>query len=60
MASGGISSVAFGRLCVETVRSKELMARYPAVAFGRLCVETQVKKEDIHTEQASRLRAAVC
>ena len=54
-------AAAFGRLCVETEMSEDIvMAAARAAAFGRLCVETHLKPLKMLMVVRSRLRAAVC
>ena len=51
---------AFGRLCVETKRSRALVFLWVPAAFGRLCVETVNARIKFRPSLPSRLRAAVC
>ena len=53
------STVAFGRLCVETHVCGAGRVVGTAVAFGRLCVETYEIIVKV-LNAISRLRAAVC
>ena len=53
-------TVAFGRLCVETIFGTEkALMDWKTVAFERLCVET-IEEKLIGWAKSSRLRAAVC
>ena len=53
-------AAAFGRLCVETLKSWVIFNTSSAAAFGRLCVETRLTCYEDNGVVCSRLRAAVC